>query len=280
MDAVSSRLRDELRTREIQALRDKRLEVWRTLKNTLDSFQARASAVPSNELSTYKNVYEYLEYLDKQITMLHSIPPHRMGAVEVTALGSAEPEYIPTYPSALTDTDCVPSGLHPPLCADPAWNARYFGGSTRTTGAKPLDSWEARTYQEVYGSPVIDGPHVRYRKLIIEREHMIKALCSDLKYGRPEAPGLNDAITQADNEIEQLCEQLGYEYLQWTCVWSEYTGPEIRYEPTPPKPREIVDELFTEITGLNPEDTYAGWREAFMETGLMSALEHMREHVR
>jgi hypothetical protein len=266
---------DDARSLELTALRDKRLEVWRTLKDTLDSFQTRVGTIDSYEVSTYQNMHEYLGYLDKQILMLHSIPSHTMG-----------PAYTNTYASDLVDTDPVPSGINPPLCADPAWNAMYFGGGGTRISGPNRTVWQPKAPPFVYtgpvpsGGPVEDGPHVRYRKLVAERERMIFAFCSDIKHGRPEQPGLSDAITQADKEIEQLCEQLGYEYLQWTCQWSEYADPEIRYQPPPPKPREIVDKLFTEITGLNPEDTYDGWREAFMKTGLVSALEHMKEHVR
>lgn len=48
--------------------------------------------------------------------------------------------------------------------------------------------------------------------------------------------------------------------------------------PVPPPPP--ADPIFTEITGIDPPDTYDGWREAYIKTGLQSALDHMREHVR
>lgn len=51
-----------------------------------------------------------------------------------------------------------------------------------------------------------------------------------------------------------------------------------RQKPGPP--HEPADPIFTEITGIDPPDTYDGWREAYVKTGLQSALDHMREHVR
>lgn len=61
------------------------------------------------------------------------------------------------------------------------------------------------------------------------------------------------------------------EFFRW-----QYDIPKQKPDP----PHEPADPVFTDITGIDPPDTYDGWRDAYVRTGLQSALDHMREHVR
>ena len=128
------------------------------------------------------------------------------------------------------------------------------------------------------GGYVRDSPDVRYPKLVMDFEELVKAhhQVSINQPGSASQATREKAIIELDDEIKSLCEQLGYPYFSWKCITNAAGYPQVVYERPP---RKITDELFTEITGLNPEDTYDGWREAFINTGLVSALEHMKEHV-
>lgn len=266
---------------ELEGLREHRRYCWSQVKQHQEWYAL--GMISSYELREQSDKYYFaIQDADRQIAQLQD--PGMTQKLELLArLQGTEPQPI----GYLTQgTEVVDDGMHERYHVGKAEVTRTvdihaFIEPTAPSGMPPYWRYDVDpTPSFVYnGNPKHNKESV-YRNTVLELEEKIKTYHWASKTYSDDNPLQQvraKGIMQLDERYKELCDELGYEYLNWKCTDGR-NGEAVVYYERPP--REIVDELFTEVTGLNPEDTYDGWREAFIKTGLMSALEHMKEHVR